>query len=109
VPEDATRGSTLEGDEKARFTTLESGNGDGGMLPSMHVIKCTVKKGESDFSRTRVWSTICPEYVASLRQMDGSWGLGRSQWRFRRKLRERRGLSSSNSYAHTSSMRPNVT
>ena len=39
MPEDAAPGSTPEGDKKARFTALESGNGDGGMLPSM--TRCT--------------------------------------------------------------------
>ena len=54
VPENAARGCTPEGDEKARFNTLESGDADGRMLPSMHVIKCTVKKGATNFSQTRV-------------------------------------------------------
>ena len=73
MPEDATRGSTLEGDEKARFTTLESGNGDGGMLPSMHVIKCTFKKGASDFSQTRVVHNL--PRVRGFTEADG-WKLG---------------------------------
>ena len=62
VPKDAARGSTPEGDKKARFAALESGNGDGGMLPSMHVIKCTFKKGASDFSQTQVVHNLHREH-----------------------------------------------
>ena len=73
VPEDAARGCAPAGDEKARFTTLESGDADGGMLPSMHVIKCTVKKGASDFSQTRVIHKLHRE--TGFTESDG-WKLG---------------------------------
>ena len=73
MPEDAARGCAPAGDEKARFTTLESGDADGGMLPSMHVIKCTVKKGASDFSQTRVIHNLHRE--TGFTESDG-WKLG---------------------------------
>ena len=73
VPENAARGCTPEGDEKARFTTLESGDADGGMLPSMHMIKCTVKQGATDFSQTRVVHKL--HRKTSFTESDG-WKLG---------------------------------
>ena len=54
VPEDAARGSTPESDEKARFTTLETGDSAGDMVPSFHIIKCSTAKDEPDLTRTRV-------------------------------------------------------
>ena len=73
VPKDAEGASTPEGDEKARFTALESGDADGRMLPSMHVIKCTVKKGASDFSQTRVVHNLHRQ--SGFTESDG-WNLG---------------------------------
>lgn len=54
VPQDEARGSTPEADEKARFTRLEKGAADRSMAPSMHLIKCSTKKGQTDLTQTRV-------------------------------------------------------
>ena len=53
VPETAARATAPPSDEKARFTTLETGDAAGNMLPSFHIIKCDAKGG-NDLSRTRV-------------------------------------------------------
>ena len=53
IPDTADRASTPPGDEKSRFTSLETGDGSGFMVPSFHVIKCS-SKTPKDLSRTRV-------------------------------------------------------
>jgi hypothetical protein len=52
VPEDAARATAPESNEKARFTSLLAGTGEGEMLPSWDVIKCSVKG--HDLSSVRV-------------------------------------------------------
>ena len=52
VPEDARRGSAPDGDEKSRFTSMQTGDDKGEMLSSFNVVKCTTKA--NDLSNTRV-------------------------------------------------------
>lgn len=53
VLEDADRGVAPPSDEKARFTTLETGLAYGDMAPSFHIIKCD-SKSPNDLSQARV-------------------------------------------------------
>jgi hypothetical protein len=52
VPEGDGRGSAPASDEKARYTSMQAGDGDGGMLASFNIIKCSSTK--ADLTGTRV-------------------------------------------------------
>jgi hypothetical protein len=52
VPEGDGRGSAPASDEKARYTSMQAGEGEGGMLPSFNIIKCSPTK--ADLTSTRV-------------------------------------------------------
>mmetsp|Transcript_16544 Transcript_16544/g.35866 ORF Transcript_16544/g.35866 Transcript_16544/m.35866 type:complete len:84 (-) Transcript_16544:364-615(-) len=43
MPETADRAVRPDGDEKARWTSLQAGAGDGTVMPSFEVIKCSAK------------------------------------------------------------------
>ena len=68
VDPSAKRAQAPPGDEKSRFTTLETADGDGVMSPSMHVIKCSAKK-PNDLSKSTVIQSLHKK--EGFRQEDG--------------------------------------
>ena len=56
VPEGESRGNAPASDEKARYTSMQAGEGKGKMLPSFNIIKCSSTK--ADLSNTKVLKTL---------------------------------------------------
>jgi hypothetical protein len=56
VPEGESRGSAPDSDEKARYTSMQAGDGEGGMLSSFNIVKCSSTK--PNLSNTRVLKTM---------------------------------------------------